>query len=69
MTKVEAFRVDSKIVHIGIPVKENGHHVTGDLGQPLYRLKCQGRNVRFYATAAEDQDQRVTCQRCGKGQA
>lgn len=59
-TKVEAFRVDSKIVHFGIPARVND-----EAGAPLYRIACQGRNIRFYVRAASDQSQPVTCQRCG----
>lgn len=64
-TKVEAFRVDTKVVHFGIPVKEHGRHLLNNDGvTPLYRVACQGRNVSYYVEAAEDQSQSVTCQRC-----
>lgn len=60
VAKVEAFRVDTKIVHRGIFV------TTDEVGAGLYRLACQGRNVRFLSRAADDQTQPITCKKCGR---
>lgn len=57
--KVEALRVGTKIVHFGRYARVNDND-----GTPLYRIACQGRNVRFYVRALEDQSKPVTCQRC-----
>lgn len=64
MMKVEALRVNSKIVHLGIAVPVRDFD-----GSVLYRIACQGKNVRFYVRASEDQNQPITCQRCVKREA
>ena len=59
--KVEALRVDTKIVHYGRPALATKHEM-------LYRIACQGRNARFLVSASPDQGQPVTCQKCkGRG--
>ena len=62
MKKVTALRVFSGElkVHYGLPLK--GHRYED--GTPVYRLACQGRNVRFGTDVLRDQTVAVTCQKC-----
>lgn len=65
VAKIVAFRNDTfdkrvKVIHRGILQDFDFD------GTPLYRLSCQGRNVRYLTRAVEEvQAQAITCKKCG----
>lgn len=60
VARVKAWRAGgAEIVHVGFYRTMSNDGVT-----PLYRLACQGRNVRYLAYAEEDQTITITCQKC-----